>query len=116
MITVSPNTKVYIHTTFIDFRNGIDGICAICKYQLHRDPFSGAMFIFTNRGRTALKILFYDGQGFWVYHKRLSRGKFKWWPNGDTSLEMASRELNVLLWNGDPQKSKMQEDWRPILT
>jgi len=116
MITLSPNTKVYIHTGIIDFRKQIDGLCGICKYELNKDPFSGAMFVFTNRSRNSLKIIFYDGQGFWCYHKRLSRGIFNWWPSGELCSEIASRNLNVLIWNGNPIESKMQDDWRSIMT
>lgn len=115
MITVSPNTKVYVHTESIDFRKGIDGICGVCKYELNKDPFCGAMFIFTNRPKTALKILYYDGQGFWIYHKRLSRGKFNWWPTGELCQNIASKDLSVLIWNGNPDNSNMQEDWRSVM-
>ena len=114
MIAISPNTKVYIYTESIDFRKGIDGISGVCKYKLNKDPFSGAMYIFTNRNRTALKILYYDGQGFWIYHKRLSQGKFKWWPQGELCKQIASKDLSVLLWNGNPLNSNMQKDWRSI--
>lgn len=116
MISISPNTKIYVYTDVLDFRKGIDSICGFCKQNLREDPFSGAMFVFANRGRTALKILFYDGQGFWIYHKRLSRGKFNWWPEGDLCRKLAAKELNVLIWNGNPESSKMQSDWRSLMT
>ena len=115
MITISPSTKIYVHTKVIDFRKGIDGICGVCKYELKKDPFSGSMFVFTNRARTGLKILYYDGQGFWIYHKRLSRGKFNWWPKGDICTELIARDLSVLIWNGNPSNSNMQENWRSIM-
>lgn len=116
MISPSPNTKVYIYAQSIDFRKGIDGLGGVCKYELNKDPLSGSMFVFTNRGRSALKILYYDGQGFWIYHKRLSRGQFNWWPSGELCIEIASRDLNVLIWNGNPENSNMQSDWKSIMT
>jgi transposase len=69
-----------------DFRAGIDGLVFACRKRLEADPFSGALFVFANRGRTAIKILVYDGQGFWLCHKRLSSSKFTWWPDGADSL------------------------------
>ena len=114
MITPTPNTKIYIHTGKVDFRKGIDGLCAICKYDLKKTPFNGTMFVFSNSSRTALKILYFDGQGYWICHKRLSRGRFNWWPKGELAIEFAAKELIVLMWNGDPYGSKMQSDWRPI--
>jgi len=115
MIQITPKTPLYVHTGVVDFRKGIDGLCGVCKYQLKKDPLSGAMFAFINRSKIALKILVYDGQGFWVYHKRLSCGKFKWWPGGDDICSpIIARELYVLIWNGDPKKINMQEDWRSI--
>lgn len=115
MISVSPKTDVFLHSKAVDFRNGIDGLCAICKYELQKDPFSGAMFVFTNKRKVSLKILVYDGQGFWVYHKRLSEGKFNWWPNSnEVSVPLLARELMVLIWNGDPNKIKMSSDWKKI--
>lgn len=114
MISIAPNIKVYIHTGVVDFRKGIDGLSAVCKYELIKDPFSGSMFVFSNRQKKALKILYYDGQGFWVYHKRLSCGRFQWWPDGVLCKEIAAKDLSVLIWNGDPKTSKMQSDWRSL--
>ena len=64
------------------------------------DPFSGAVFVFRNRRRTAIKILVYDGQGFWLCHKRFSSGRFAFWP---AQRELEVHELAVLLRGGDPR-------------
>jgi len=115
MIQITPLTPIFVHTGFTDFRKGIDGLCGVCKYELEKDPMTGAMFVFGNRTRKALKILIYDGQGFWVYHKRLSRGRFKWWPESDkVHASLVANQLSVLIWNGDPQKAKMQSNWKNI--
>jgi transposase len=111
MMNLTSGSQIFICTESIDFRKGIDGLAGICKYELNQDPFSGAMFVFTNQGKKALKILFYDGQGYWVYHKRLSRGKFNWWPQGELCQKLAVKDLTVLIWNGDPNSSRMQPDW-----
>jgi transposase len=114
MIQITPQMRILLHSTPVDFRKGIDGLCGICKYELSEDPFSGALFIFCNRSKSSIKILTYDGQGFWVYQKRLSRGKFQWWPSGSLSIEIASKDLSVLIWNGNPGSSQMQSDWKSI--
>ena len=66
------------------------------------------MFVFRNRRRTAIKILVYDGQGFWLAHKRLSVGKFTWWPArvGGPVTSMQAHELQVLVCGGDPGATK----------
>src|SRR4029453_9788573 len=58
---------------------GIDGLAAVCRRVLGDNPLSGAVYVFRNRAGTALKILCYDGQGFWLCTKRLSQGCFRWW-------------------------------------
>lgn len=74
------------------------------------------MFVFRNRQRTALKLLVYDGQGFWLCHKRLSRGYFQWWPTsadaGAASLQ--AHELQVLLSGGDPSATRAAPIWRKV--
>jgi transposase len=103
--------KIFIYREKIDFRCGIDGLIAICKYKLQQDPFSGVVFVFIGRARTSIKLLMYDGQGFWLAQKRLSEGKFKKW---DYQAWAHARELQVLIWNGDPAKVNYASDWRPI--
>ena len=99
MIQITPQTQVYVAIEPADFRCGIDGLARRCKNVLSHDPFSGAVFAFRNRRGTAVKLLFYDGQGFWLCHKRLSKGRFRFWPRGTgeciSSLE--AHELHVLL-------------------
>ena len=82
MIQITPQMRILVAVEPVDFRKGIDGLVQICRQQLHTDPLAGALFVFANRRRRALKILTYDGQGFWLCQKRLSQGRFGWWPNG----------------------------------
>lgn len=81
MISITPAHKIYIACQPVDFRLGIDGYAARCRSQLQLNPFSGHCFIFRNKRRTAIKVLLYDGSGFWLCHKRLSKGQFKQWPS-----------------------------------
>jgi hypothetical protein len=71
MIQITPHMRLLVAVEPIDFRAGIDGLAGICRQRLAADPFSGGLFIFRNRARTAIKILVYDGQGFWLCQKRL---------------------------------------------
>ena len=98
----------------VDFRKGIDGLAGVCKNILDQDPFSGYLFIFVNKKRTSLKILIYDGQGFWLCQKRLSAGRFKWRPKGnDLRINILdSYQLQHLIWNGDPVPAAQM--WKKI--
>jgi len=76
MILVTPQMRLLLAVDPVDFRKGIDGLVAVCRQKLEADPMGGALFIFANRRRRALKILGYDGQGYWLCQKRLSQGRF----------------------------------------
>lgn len=115
MIQITPQMRIYVALQDVDFRKGIDGLAAACRQYLQQDPFSGTLFIFRNRKRCALKILVYDGQGFWLCTKRLSKGKFYWWPKQEgASVIVQAHELQTLLWNGDPGSALFSEAWRKI--
>ena len=81
MLQLTPQSRVFVAIEPADFRRGIDGLAALCRQRLGEDPFTGAIFVFRNRRRTGLKLLCYDGQGFWLCQKRLSQGRLSWWPS-----------------------------------
>jgi transposase len=116
MIQATPHMRILLAVEPADFRKGIDGLAALCRKVLKADPFSGTVFVFRNRRKTAIKILSYDGQGFWMCQKRLSKGKFQWWPlASDRQLHpLAVHELQLLIWNGNPSKSQVTPNWRSI--
>lgn len=126
MIQITPQMRIYLCTEPIDFRKGIDGLARFCRAVLDQDPFSGSMFVFRNKRRTTVKILVYDGQGFWLFIKRLSSGRFKWWPLSTSSgslsispkspgsVRLKAGELQLLLWNGDVGKATIEENWREL--
>lgn len=116
MIQLTPQMRIFIAVEAADFRKGIDGLCALCRTVLKKDPFAGTVFVFRNRRRTALKLLIYDGQGFWLCHKRLSKGKFTWWPEslGSKRHQLAVHELQLLIWNGNPEFAQVAPAWREI--
>jgi transposase len=115
VIQVTPQMRILVAVETIDFRNGIDGLARICKDVLQSDPFSGCLFIFRNRRRTAIKCLAYDGQGFWLMQKRLSSGRFRFWP-GDAaaSKRLEAHELQVLLAAGNPETVQAAPAWRRV--
>ena len=116
MLQITPHMKILVAVEPADFRRGIDGLARLCQQALQEDPFAGAVFVFRNRRGTALKVLMYDGQGFWLCHKRLSRGRFPWWPSAtsDVAQPLAAHQLAVLLAAGDPTRTGAAPDWRPL--
>lgn len=116
MIQVTAQTRVLVAIEPADFRRGIDGLARVCRSVLSADPFSGAVFVFRNRRGTSVKILAYDGQGFWLCQKRLSRGKFRYWPTSTQSAAtpLLAHELAVLLCAGDPRGIRAAPQWRRV--
>jgi len=105
MLQITPHMRILVAVEPADFRRGIDSLARLCRESLGQDPFGGAVFVFRNRRATALKVLVYDGQGFWCCQKRLSKGRFRFWPKEKEALTpMAAHELQALLWNNDPEK------------
>lgn len=116
MLQITPQMRVLVAITPADFRKGIDGLAKLCRTELKSDPFSGTVFVFRNRRKTAVKLLIYDGQGFWLCNKRLSSGKFKYWPSrrDEVATRLQSYELSVLLSGGDPEVTKGAPIWRHV--
>ncbi|PYT10609.1 MAG: IS66 family insertion sequence hypothetical protein [Acidobacteria bacterium] len=71
-------TKIYVAVDAVDMRKGFDGLYGLVRDQLGQDPLSGYLFLFSNRTRTRLKALVWDGSGLWVCAKRLEKGRFRW--------------------------------------
>ena len=117
MLQITPQMKVLVAVSPVDFRKGIDGLAAVCKQCLEHDPFAGTVFVFRNRRATAIKLLVYDGQGFWICQKRLSEGRFCWWPSSSAdqaTATVAAHELTVLLSAGNPSRVSAAPQWRSV--
>lgn len=116
MMAVTAQMRVLVCVRAVDFRKGIDGLARVCREVLLTDPFSGTMFVFRNRRATAIKILVYDGQGFWLCQKRLSEGRFGHWPSesGAVHRELLAHQLQVLLAGGDAEATTSAPMWRRI--
>lgn len=114
MIQVAPQMRILVAIEAVDLRKGIDGLAQLCREKLDADPFSGHLFIFRGRRATAIKILAYDGQGFWLAQKRLSKGRFLWWPTGkEPTRTLQAHQAQLLLAAGNPE-TEAAPVWRRV--
>jgi len=109
MIQLHANTVILLATQPADFRKGIDGMQALCQTELNCESRSGTLFVFINRSKTMVRALVYDGTGFWLMTKRLSKGKFQGWPcNKQVVNSFHAKQLRGLLL-GNIQPSHWQK-------
>lgn len=102
MLSLLPNTRVYLATEAVDMRRSFDGLSALVLDVLSEDPLSGHLFVFSNRVGDKIKVLYYDGQGLCLWYKRLERGRFRLPISDESGLELSARELSLLLDGLDP--------------
>jgi transposase len=97
MLNLSTATRVFVALQPVDMRQGFNGLYGQVRSVLQQDPLSGHWFVFTNKSRNRLKVLFWDGSGLWVCAKRLEKGTFGW-PQGEgVSQQLRAEELSLLL-------------------
>jgi transposase len=97
MLSVSAATRVFVALAPADLRQSFNGLYAAVQQQLKEDPLSGHLFVFTNRTRNRIKLLYWDGSGLWICAKRLERGRFSWPQGSGASTTLRSEELTALL-------------------
>src|SRR5258706_6773086 len=97
MLTLAPTSQIFLVAGVTDMRKSFNGLLAIVRNDLRCDPLSGGLFVFSNRRRDRLKILFWDSSGLWVCAKRLERGTFAWPQPGTAAVELSPEELTLLL-------------------
>ena len=100
MLSLPPSVRIYLARGPTDMRKQIDGLAALVEQVLEHDPFDGHLFVFCNRRRNRVKILYWEGSGFWLLHKRLEKGTFAWPLRVDdarASVRMSPAELAALL-------------------
>jgi len=99
MLTDVTSARVYLACGNTDLRKSIDGLAALVGHSFDLDPFAGSLFVFCNRGRDKLKILYWDHNGFWLYYRRLERGRFRWPKQSEDGAPLAvtRRQLQWLL-------------------
>jgi transposase len=93
MLALSPATKVYLAAGKTDLRRSIDGLAHLVAGQMDLDPLSGHLFVFCNRRRTMVKVLYWDRNGFCLWQKRLEKELFRWPKDGEVVVEVGAREL-----------------------
>ena len=114
LIQITPQIRILVAVEPIDARKGIDSLAQLCREKLAADPFSGCLFIFRSRRGTAIKLLAYDGQGFWLATKRLSKGRFRWWPTGDEPARvLRAHQAQLLLAAANPE-AEAPPEWRRV--
>jgi transposase len=116
VIQIVPQMKILVALESVDGRKGIDSLARLCQEKLQEDPFSGCLFVFRSRRGTSIRILSYDGQGFWLAQKRLSKGRFVWWPGGkEATRRLQAHQAQLLLAAGDPEAAAAPV-WRKVGT
>jgi len=119
MIQLLPQLKIFLAYRPVDFRNGIDGLLSLCRSELAAEPFDGSIFVFRNRRGSALKILCFDGVGWWLCLRRFSQGRLQWWPKAQADTlahPLQAQQLQVLLYNGLPEQASFVAPWRALST
>ena len=113
MITLTAHMRLFVGIDPIDFRCGIDKLQIISENISFESALTGTVFVFRNSLKTAVKILVYDGHGFWLIQRRLSTGRFRWWPKtADEQQEVDSYVLSAILQGQDlPIR---QKQWKRI--
>lgn len=97
MLNIGSVDQVFLAPGVTDLRKSIDGLSAVVSAEFEMDPFSDRWFVFCNRQRDKLKILRWDVNGFWLYYRRLERGRFKWPAASEAGLTISRRQLQWLL-------------------
>lgn len=111
MIQITPQHQLLVFVRPIDFRKGIDGLVGFCRTTLEQNPLTGTLFVFRNKRGTAIKILVYDGTGFWLMQKRFSQGALNYWPTSPEE-KVCATTLMIILHQGEP--GFMQPSWRQL--
>jgi transposase len=114
VIQLTPQMRILVAIEAVDGRKGIDSLARLCQEKLQTDPFSGYLFVFRSRRGTSIRVLVYDGQGFWLAQKRLSKGRFVWWPNGQEVVRrLQVHQAQLLLAAGNPETAAAPV-WRKV--
>ena len=113
MLQITPQMRILVAVEPVDGRKGIDSLAQLCREKLNADPFSGCLFLFRSRSTSSVKVLVYDGQGFWLAQKRLSQGRFPWWPEGGAMQSLQAHQAQLLLAAGNPA-TPAAPVWKPV--
>ena len=116
MIQVSPGATIFIAEQPIRFTTRLKGTLAVCRDLLAIEPMDRAYLVFRNVPGTMLRVLFYDGDGFWLCEKTFSQGRIGFWSETGVPLaEVTARELAVILWRGDVRGAAFPSFWKRVV-
>lgn len=111
MLTLPNRVRVFVAVEPVDMRKQFDGLWAVARDRLKENPKEGAIFAFSNKARTRLKLLYWDGSGVWVLAKRIEQGKLSW-PLGSDGKKLSIKPAALMmLMNGIDLKDGMQKAW-----
>ena len=115
MIHITAQMRVLVAIEPVDGRKGIDSLVRVCQGQLCEDPMTGCVFVFRSRRGTSIRLLSYDGQGYWLAQKRLSKGRFTWWPESSSAAKrLEAYEAQLLMVAGDVSRVCAAPMWRRV--
>lgn len=97
MISPTAGVRIVVCSRPVDFRNGMDGLAALVQQALRENPFAGDVFVFRAKRADRVKILYWDGSGLCLFHKRLEKGRFVWPPAQDGAIRLSAGQLGLLL-------------------
>jgi transposase len=111
-----PATRIYLAAGVTDMRKGFEGLYGLVRGQLSCEPLSGHVFVFCNKQRNRLKVLFWDGSGLWVCGKRLEKGRFGWprVEEGQSKVLLSHEELSLLLGGIDLEQARPRPWYRRV--
>lgn len=117
MLGIGAATRIYLAVGATDMRKSFEGLSGLIREKLKEDPLSGHLFLFCNKPRNRLKVVFWDGHGLWVCAKRLDQGRFSWPALGDentsdSSVRIKQEELAMLIGGIEMTRTERKRWWR----
>ncbi len=110
MFSLSSTTRVFLLPGPTDMRKGFEGLRSLAEHRMEQDPLSGHLFVFCNRAKNRLKVLFWDGTGLWVCAKRVETGRVDWPAEGQPFKEQTTHQLSLIL-NGLVLSEASEKPW-----
>jgi len=111
MLSFPATMRIYLAVEPVDMRKQFNGLWAAAQSQLQEDPFEGGLFVFTNKRRNLVKMLYWDGSGVWVFAKRLEKGRFSWPMGSDRRKLVIAPEALSMLMGGIDLKDGYKKAW-----
>jgi transposase len=115
VLQVSAATEIFVVHDSVNFNMGFSGMIGFCRRVLSVEPMTGAYFLFHSKTAKQIRVLTYDGDGWWLATKKFSKGTIKYWPKAEGKLSpLEARELFILLWRGNPENVRYPEFWKKV--